>query len=293
MITGRPRIAWALGGGGARGLAHLGVLRVLERERIPIDFLAGTSMGAVVAAAYSAGGSLRYLTQLAESISWEHLFDLRFPRLGLISGKRIISVVKLLSKNKKLEELDPPVWITATDLLTGDEVIFKTGDVELAVRSSISIPGVFTPVKHDGKLLVDGGVVANVPVKAARRMGADLVIAVDVSAGPNPLPPRNFVEILLKTMDIMGSKLNQSQVKEADLVIKAEILDVGAGQFHRAADCIRKGEEAALRYLPQIRALIKTERNRTQNLDDQRCPGGPLPEKRTAELQVVRERFTS
>lgn len=293
MITGRLRVAWALGGGGARGLAHLGVLRVLEREGIPIDFLAGTSMGAVVAAAYSAGGSLKYLTQLAERINWEHLFDLRFPRLGLIGGQRIISVVKLLSKNKKLEELDPPVWITATDLLTGDEVIFKTGEVELAVRSSISIPGVFTPVRHNGKLLVDGGVVANVPVKAARQMGADLVIGVDVSAGPNPLPPRNFVEILLKTMDIMGSKLNQSQIKEADLVIKVEILDVGAGQFHRAADCIRKGEEAALRYLSQIRALLKTGGHPGRDLEEQRGPGGPPPEKCPAGLQEAQARFTS
>jgi NTE family protein len=213
-------------------------------------------MGAVVAVAYSAGGNLKYLTQIAEGINWERLFDLRFPGLGLISGKHIISLVKLLSKNKKLEELEPPVWVIATDLLTGDEVIFKTGDVELAVRSSISIPGVFTPVKHGERLLVDGGVVAGVPVKAARQIGAELVIAVNVSFGPNPSPPKNFVDILLKTMDVMGSKLNQNQVREADLVIAPEVHDVGTGHFHRVADCLRRGEEAANRCLPKIRALI-------------------------------------
>ena len=279
-------------------------------------------MGAVVAVAYSAGGNLKYLTQIAEGINWDNLFDLRFPRLGLISGKHIISIVKLLSKNKKLEELDPPVWVIATDLLTGDEVIFKTGDVELAVRSSISIPGVFTPVKYGERLLVDGGVVAGVPVKAARQMGADLVIAVNVSSGPNPSPPKNFVEILLKTMDVMGSKLNQSQVKEADLVITPEIHDVGTGHFHRAADCIRKGEEAAIQCLPKIKALIDefgsdqfitaplsskrsgTERLGTEqigldehSLDAEECPvGSALDEKLnsyTDAAQVIPDQVTS
>jgi len=253
----RPRIAWALGGGGARGLAHLGVLRVLEREKIPIDFLAGTSMGAAVAVVYAASKNLKYLASLAENINWENLFDLRFPRLGLISGKHIISFIKILSKDKKLEELTPPVWVLATDLLTGEEVIFKEGDVELAVRASISIPGIFTPVNYQGRLLVDGGVVAGVPVRAARQMGADLVIAVNVAGDSSDLPPKNFVEILMKTVDIMGTRLNRIQVAEADLALSPEIGSVGTGHFHRAADCIKKGEEAALKSLPQIKEIIR------------------------------------
>src|SRR5690554_6459685 len=141
-----PRIAWALGGGGVRGFAHLGVLRVLQEEGIPVNALAGTSMGAVVAAAYGAGTKLDYLCRTAEALSWDRLWDFHFPRMGLIGGERIMTIMKLLTKRKKLEELDPPVWVVATDLLTGEEVVFKEGELEPAVRASISIPGIFTPV---------------------------------------------------------------------------------------------------------------------------------------------------
>lgn len=252
----KPRIAWALGGGGVRGLAHLGVLEVMQEEGIPIDFLAGTSMGAAVAVAYAAGEDLKSLVRLAESIPWERLFDLRFPRMGLFSGDRIMSVLRLLTKNKRLEELNPPVRVVATDLYSGREVILKEGPIEPAVRASIAIPGVFTPVRYGEMLLVDGGVVAGVPVEAAKGMGADLVIAVRVSYDFTLTPPKNILEIMMKSTEIMGNRLDGIQVEKADLVITPEVGSVGTGHFTKAADCINKGRIAAREGLPEIRRLF-------------------------------------
>lgn len=252
----KPRIAWALGGGGARGLAHLGVLEVMRAEGIPIDFLAGASMGAAVAVAYAAGEDLDYLIKLAERISWERLFDLRFPRMGLFSGDRIMSLLQLLTKNKKLEELDPPVRVVATDLHTGREVVLEEGPIEPAVRASIAIPGIFTPVTYNEMLLVDGGVVAGVPVEAARDMGADLVIAVRVSYDFTLTPSRNLFEIMMKSTEIMGDRLDTIQVEKADLVITPEVGSIGTGQFAKVVDCIEKGRIAARESLPEIRRLL-------------------------------------
>src|SRR5690606_29906785 len=145
VLRPRPRIAWALGGGGVRGFAHLGVLKVLQEEGIAVDALAGTSMGAGMAALFAAATDLKYLAALATRISWEDFIDLRFPRYGLVEGKRLLPLIQLLTKRKKLEELALPVRIIATDLFTGEEVVFSQGPLDLAVRASISIPGVFTP----------------------------------------------------------------------------------------------------------------------------------------------------
>ncbi len=252
-----PRIAWALGGGGVRGFAPLGILRVLQEEGIPVNALAGTSMGAVVAVAYGTGAKLDYLCRLAVDLPWKHLWDFHFPRMGLINGERIMTLLKLLTKGKKLEELVPPVWVVATDLLTGEEVVFTEGEAEPAVRASISIPGVFTPVRYGERLLVDGGVVAGVPVGTARRMGMDLVIAVNVSYDFTLSPPGNLFEVLTKTVEIMSSRVNAVQVSQADLVLTPCVGHVGTHHFQYAAECIAEGEKAARRALPAIRRLME------------------------------------
>lgn len=279
-----PRVVWALGGGGARGLAHLGVLRVLEEEKIPINGLVGTSMGAVVAAAYAAGTRLDYLCRMVAALSWERLWDFRFPRMGLINGEKIMAVLRLLTKEKKLEELEPPVWVVATDLLTGTEVIFKEGNLEPAIRATISIPGIFTPVKHGKHLLVDGGVVAGVPAGIARQMAADLVIAVNVSYDLTPSPPGNLVEVLMKTVEIMGARLKKVQVAQADLVITPRVGHVGTGNFSLAVDCIDAGEEAARQMLPAIRRLIKQTRARERNGENRLQMPVLLPEKTSCDI---------
>lgn len=261
----RPRIAWALGGGGARGFAHLGVLKVLQEEGIPVDALAGTSMGAVMAVLFAAGANLKYLAALAAKISWENFIDLRFPRYGLVEGKRITPLIRLLTKRKSLNELEIPVRVIATDLTTGEEVVFSEGALDLAVRASISIPGVFTPVPYGERLLVDGGLVAGVPVTAAAAMGMDLVFAVYVPGELNPEPPRSVFDILYRSSEIMMRRLDGIQLRQAALVITPEVGGVGTLQFYRAEECIAKGEAAARAALPQIRRLInefKTGRSR-------------------------------
>ena len=260
----RPRIAWALGGGGARGFAHLGVLKVLKEARIPIDALAGTSMGAVMAVLFAAGTDLKYLTALATTIAWENFVDLRFPRYGLVEGKRITPLIRLLTKRKKLEELAVPVRVIATDLLTGDEVIFDHGPLDEAVRASISIPGIFTPVPSGQRLLVDGGLVAGVPVNAAAEMGMELVFAVNVGGELDTEPPRSVFDILYRSSEIMMRRLDGIQMEQAAFVLTPEVGHVGTVQFNRAEECIEKGEAAAREALPQMRRIIEEYQGRRE-----------------------------
>ncbi|HBK67998.1 MAG TPA: esterase [Firmicutes bacterium] len=257
MRRQRPRIAWALGGGGARGFAHLGVLKVLKEENIPVDALSGTSMGAVMAVLFAAGTDLKYLSALATSISWEKFVDLRFPRYGLVEGKRIIPLIRLLTKGKKLEELEIPVRVIATDLLTGEEIVFDQGEIETAVRASISIPGIFTPLPYENRILVDGGVVAGVPVAAAAEMGMDLVIAINVAGELDSEAPRSVFDILYRTFEIMSKRLDGIQTEKADLVLSPEVGKVGTVQFYRAEECIEKGEIAAREALPEIKRVLE------------------------------------
>lgn len=257
IIDPRPRIAWALGGGGARGFAHLGVLKVLQEANIPINALSGTSMGAVIAVLFAAGADLKYLIPLAGNIAWEKFVDLRFPRYGLVEGKRINPLIRLLTKRKRLEELDLPVRVVATDLLTGEEIIFAEGEIETAVRASISIPGIFTPVPYGNRVLVDGGVVAGLPVGAAAGMGMDLVMAVSVPGELNTEAPRSVFDILYRTFEIMSKRVNRMHTLKADFVITPEVGKVGTGQFYRAEECIAQGEIAAREALPAIIKIIE------------------------------------
>lgn len=269
----RPRIAWALGGGGARGFAHLGVLKVLQEAGIPVDALAGTSMGAVMAVLFAAGTDLKYLRALVTKISWENFVDLRFPRYGLVEGKRITPLIRLLTKRKKLEELNLPVRVVATDLLTGEEVIFDHGPLDEAVRASISIPGIFTPVPVGERLLVDGGLVAGVPVTAAAEMGMDLVFAVNVGGKIDSEPPRSVFDILYRSSEIMMHRLDGIQTAQAAFVLTPEVGHVGTVHFYRAEECIEKGEAAARKGLPQIRQIIEEYRSCQER---QRAAGEPL-----------------
>lgn len=252
----RPSIAIALGGGGARGFAHLGVLQVLTREGIPIDAITGTSMGALMGVAFGAGVDLHYLEGLIQHLPWQDFIDIGFHRMGLVNGERVMALIRLLIKGKELEELEPPVWVVATDLQNGDEVVFNQGAADLAVRSSISIPGLFTPVNCENATLVDGGVVAGVPVNVAKRMGKDLVIAVNVAHDFKRATPRNMVDVLMQTIDIMSYHMDKHQIAQADLVISPDVGEVGMLDFQRGMECIQRGREAAERMIPSIRRLL-------------------------------------
>jgi len=246
----------ALGGGAARGMAHIGVLRVLKREGINVDYLAGTSMGAVVAAVTAVGTDPNYLARLAEKLRWETLVDIRFNKIGLISGEKIEQVIKVLTKNRNFEDLQMPLAIVAADLSSGEPVIFRSGPIYSAVRASIAIPGVFEPVRCGNRMLVDGGIINNVPVKPTRDLGADVVIAVDVSHDQENNEPRNFVEVLFKAFEVMGAYINKEQLDSADLVLTPNTDKIGPAGFYKAAECIAAGEQAAEEALPRIRELL-------------------------------------
>jgi len=175
------KIGLALGGGSVRGLAHIGVLKVFEKERIPIDYIAGTSIGALIGASYSSGLSAQRIEQLALTAKLKELIDFTEPKTGFIAGKKIEKYIRKITAHKEFSELDIPLRVVATDLANGEKVVFREGDVAKAVRASISLPGVFSSVKIGKKELIDGGMVDPVPVDVVKKMGADIIIAVDLS----------------------------------------------------------------------------------------------------------------
>lgn len=254
-MSGRGLIL-ALGGGGARGLAHLGVLQVLTERGVPLAGMVGTSMGAVVAALHSAGADLRRLADLADCFPWEHLLDLSLKSLGLTSGERILAVLELLTKNKTFAELAPPVWVVATDLERGEPVVYSSGPVAPAVRASISVPGVFCPWSFEGRTLVDGAVVAGVPVEIARGMGRP-VVAVDVGFDLPARRSRHVLDVLSRVVQIMGGELDRRQVALADLVIRPAVGGVSSARFDLAAECVACGRRAAEEALAEIWTLLE------------------------------------
>jgi NTE family protein len=222
-------------------------------------------MGAMVGATYAVGADLYYLEQLIDYLKWEDLIDVRLPRLGLIDGWRVKALIDVLTKQKQFEDLSIKFWAVATDLFRGEEIVFKTGPLAPAVRASISIPGVFKPVEMDGRVLVDGAVVAGVPVTVAREMQGDLVIAVNVGFDHTQHQVNNIFDVLSKVIDIMGNQLDIYQTQLADLTIKPELGSIGTMNFGRARECVAIGREAAEKSLPMLRKLID-ERTRIKEL---------------------------
>jgi NTE family protein len=254
-----PKIVLALGGGGARGFAHIGVLQVFKEADIKIWGIAGTSMGAMVGATYAVGADLYYLERLIDYLKWEDLVDIRFPRLGLIDGSKVQTLIDILTKNKRFEDLSKKFWAVATDLFSGEEIVFKTGPIAPAIRASISIPGVFNPVELNGRVMVDGAVVAGVPVKVALQMGGDLVIAVNVGFDHTAHQVNNVFDVLSKVIDIMGNQLDAFQIRLADLIIKPQLGSIGTMNFGQARECVNIGRKAAEASLPQLRNLIEAK----------------------------------
>lgn len=252
-----PRIVLALGGGGARGFAHIGALQVLQEAGIKIAGIVGTSMGALIGSTFAAGTDLYYLARIVEALGWEDLIDIGLPRLGLVDGNKIQCLVDLLTKGKKFEDLPVEFWAIATELMSGAEIVFKSGPLAQAIRASISIPGVFQPVQLKEQILVDGGVVAGVPVALAKEMKGDLTVAVNVGFDHTQHSVNNIFDVLSKVMDIMGNRLDIFQLKLADLVIAPQLGNIGTMHFQRAKECITSGRNAAEAALPELERLIQ------------------------------------
>lgn len=260
----RPKVGIALGAGSARGYAHIGVLKVLKREGIPVDFIAGTSMGSLIGAVYANQIDLDMMEQLAIHLKRGTWLDFTVPKMGFLVGKKVQELVLLLTHRKKIEELSIPLAIVTTDLHTGKSVVFTEGPTDLAVRASISIPGIFEPVPWNGKLLVDGGVVDRIPISTVRKMGADVIIGVDVLAKSKHVPIHNIFDVISQTLLIMEREILHQKLLYADVIIHPEVSDISLSAFTQIDECIRRGEIAAEQMLPQIRERITNWRGETK-----------------------------
>ncbi|MGE5507899.1 MAG: patatin-like phospholipase family protein [Chitinophagales bacterium] len=252
-----PRVGLALGGGVVRGMAHLGVLDVLGREQIPIDCLAGTSAGAIVAGTYAAGTDLALAERLAGALEWDHLVRLGVPRLGLVRTDRLLELVRLLTRGRSFANLRVPLAVVAVDLERGTEVILKEGPLPEAILASCSLPGVFVPQRLDGRLLVDGGLLNQVPANVVRGMGAEVVIAVDVGVEEPQTTVTNVIGVIMQTFEIMQREIARYKTASpADLVIRPDLGNISAFRFEAVPEIIEAGRRAAEAALPEIRRLL-------------------------------------
>lgn len=254
----RPKIGLALGSGGAKGFAHIGILKVLEEENIPIDYIAGSSMGALVSALYGAGHNWESMERMALAFRRNHYLDFTVPKMGFITGKKVTELIRALTYQKSFEECRIPVKMVATDLVAGERVVFDSGPLYKAVRASISIPGVFVPVKWGGRIYVDGGVIDRVPTKIVRDMGADLVISVDVSSFAGGAVIQSVFDVMVQSLDIMQQQLVNLQESHADVLIKPPVSNFNSRAFTNLEQIISIGEEAARQ---QIKELIQRIEN--------------------------------
>ena len=253
-----PRIGLALGGGAARGFAHVGVIQVLEEAGIRPSLVSGTSAGSVVAALYASGKTGKQLQHVAETMEEATIADWTLPLFnrGMLRGDALARYVNGQVGAKLIEDMALPLGIVATDLNTGQGMLFQRGDTGTAVRASSAVPAVFLPVRISGHEYVDGGLVSPVPVRAARQMGAELVIAVDISNAPESNLAGGTLDVLLQTLSIMSKSINYFELKEADVVVRPALLGVSSADFGSRKKSIEAGRQAMLQLMPQLRAAI-------------------------------------
>ena len=259
VVPQRPlRLGLALGGGAARGFAHVGVIQVLEANGIHPDVITGTSAGSLVAALYASGKTASELEQAAMSMDEATLTDWILPLLsrGLLRGEALARYVRQAVGGKLIEQMKLPLGILATDLGSGQGVLFRRGDTAQAVRASSAVPGVFNPVAISGREYVDGGLVAPVPVRQAREMGAEVVLAVDISADPQDLPSNGLLSLLPKTTAIMGQSINRLELAGADVVLRPALSGVGSTDFASRQRSIEAGRVAMQAALPRLKAEL-------------------------------------
>ena len=257
----KPVIGLALGGGAARGFAHIGVIKALESQGIFPNLVVGTSAGSVIAALYASGYRGTELQKIALSLDeaaitdWALPFSGRFG--GMIKGDALQAMVNRLVKNQTIENMPMPLGIVGTDLQTGNGILFQRGDTGQAVRASCSVPGIFQPTIIQGREYVDGGLVSPVPVRYAKQMGADIVIAVNISTEPSTQDSSGTLGILLQTTSIMGKSINAFELDLAHVVIQPELKSMRGTDFKARNAAILAGEESAMKQISQIKNLLK------------------------------------
>jgi NTE family protein len=261
VVVPEPRVALVLGGGAARGFAHIGVIRVLEQERVPVDLVVGTSVGSLIGAIYAADRDSFELEWTAFQLEKDDLFDFGVANavlgMGYAKGEKLEAFVRAKVKPANIEQLKLPFAAVATDLNWGTRVVIDRGPVARAVRASSAIPGVFEPVVHLGKLLVDGGVVDNIPIDVARERGADIVVAVDISENVGNVKIKNAIDVVLQATNIMFAENVARLRRDADVLVTPAVGDVAMLDFGQKKRCMQAGIEAARQAMPRIRAAVE------------------------------------
>lgn len=256
-----PSIGLALGGGFARGIAHVGVLKLLEQENIPVSFVAGTSVGALIGAAYCSGVSPAELEEIASRVRFKDLARWTLSRYGFATNLRMINFLKKILRVPTFEELRIPLAVTATDFNSGEGVVFRSGPLADAVRASCAYPGVFLPVKVNGRLLIDGMLAHSLPTRPAREMGADKVLAVSLrSHWKNGDGPRHIFDVIGQCFSIAQDVNCASARQCADLVIEPDVTGYRYDDFEHSAALVKIGEAATLAALPEIQKWLEPAR---------------------------------
>ena len=257
----KPKVAVVLGGGAARGFAHIGVIRALEQEKIPIDMIVGTSVGSLIGAIYASDRNSFDLEWTAFLLERDSIFDYAILNalsgMGLAKGEKLEAFVKSKVPVANIEDLKIPFAAVATDLNRGTRVVLDKGSVATAVRASSAIPGVFQPVNFQGKMLVDGGVIDNIPASVARERGADIVIAVDIGQQVINFNITDIIDVMLQSITIMGAENARFHKKDADVLIAPRVGDVGMLDFSQKKRCMQAGIDAAQQAMPEIKEKIE------------------------------------
>ncbi|MEG6584094.1 patatin-like phospholipase family protein [Dendrosporobacter sp. 1207_IL3150] len=253
----RSKVGLVLGSGGLRGLAHVGVLKVLEREKIKIDYVSGCSIGALIGALYCCGHTPETILKLAKHLKRRHWLDFVVPKMGIFSGDKVLETTRLLTQQKTFADLNIPLAVVATEINSGQEVVFTEGDIAKAVRASVSVPGVFVPYRWNDKLFVDGAVVNPTPIDIARNMGADVVIAVDLAHAGTVCSLNNMFDVIIQSIDIMERELFKYRQQHCSVLIRPEIAHISPSSFEAIDECVLLGEQAAEAALPDIKKILE------------------------------------
>ncbi len=255
--SGKPaKIAVVLGAGAAKGFAHIGVLKVLESQKVPIQMIVGTSSGSFVGSLYAFGFDAYTVQKIGMALNKSDVAELTVPDNGFVKGDKIRDFINMQLRNTVMEKLRIPFYAVATNIRNGEPTVFATGNTGMAVQASCAVPGIFQPASFAGTSYVDGGVVDPLAVDVARRYGADIVIAVDVTSAIGNAIPAGTMETIMKSIEIMYNKISQIPISKADVVIKPQVGFVGAADFDHRNEAIMEGEKAAWAAMPRINAIL-------------------------------------
>jgi len=252
------KIALVLGSGAARGVAHIGALKVITREAIPIDLVVGTSVGSLIGASFALELNASQAEKVALKMSWRDIMGITMSKMGLSSGDNLEKVIASSLLHKGFDDLKIPFAAVTTDIETGEDVVHTSGNLVRVIRASCSMAGIYSPVRIDNRLLVDGGYNHTVPTSIARQLGADFIIAVDVGYCIKKGKVSNIFQVIIQAYQIQGQRLGEYQAMDADILMRPDLGEIDQMAFDRGAELIQKGEAAAEAVLPEIIKKLKS-----------------------------------